>query len=969
MSVIRPRLSATQIKALSTPSRDRSETVTAQDAPIPIAYGETVVAGMVFAVGNIGTDLVVGVAWCAGEIEEVSEAFINDDSIPAGVTQTHYVGSIFQGVDSTLAAAIATYDDDLVLSLPRVRLGIAYSVFRIPTGEVAGFPRFRAIIKGRRVPDFSNQGERDSLYSSVVMSVDHAGEEKDISPEARTFTVASSVSLSEGYRLNSETAEGVEASNAPTIGNDDFCVEGKAYMPNLDTGIFDLCRIGEALIVRVLDSDVEIFIADGAESSWQVSAAAHTFSNAPGYFDYKLIRDGNTLSLFINDTRVWTTTTATAADIPATANALRWCYSESSPPRLGGMRSIRITQGNRRYDPASASIRSGGEPFSDYYAYSDNSAAVFGDMVTDSALGLGAKISGIVDCVAYCDSLLSDASSPRARISIVLTQPRAVPEYMDLLAIYAELRWYYEGATVVAVPDKIAAADDIYHDQKCVRGTLSIDGVSDAGTPTKVSVRYTVPTGTTPDWQEAVTSASMSGVNDGTSQLVETTLTLSGIYREIEAISKAATRLQQFQNRVKVSYVTTDIGIKYRKGDVVRVENVARGADILIRIESVKMIEYGRYQVSGLRYSESQYPTDLPEPENTGVVPVGAIVLFSGGSPPAGWDAYNDANGKFIMGAGATHAPGDTGGNADSVTFSGNTSTNSAHTAGYTRFNIKDWPIPTGGSFLRGTPVIVEPDTDHSHSYSITVSGLDLYRAEARMIIKTGSTDIRFPAAAQVFGLGNLSLADLQRITGAAGRMLKAAASNANLGAASKTASFYTSYTDISHRHTDTIGNFYDQDLDSNQTWYPYDDDFNHRHFAAFSLSRRIKRRRVALFGGINDFVVAPGIIVFWAGSTASLPADWSLCDGTNGTPDLTDHFIEIAAIGTEGTADGDNTVAISGNINSASHEHEGAPGTNEGVDQTSVPHSNSQSHAHSISNSQSWLPEYFALAAIMYNP
>jgi microcystin-dependent protein len=34
------------------------------------------------------------------------------------------------------------------------------------------------------------------------------------------------------------------------------------------------------------------------------------------------------------------------------------------------------------------------------------------------------------------------------------------------------------------------------------------------------------------------------------------------------------------------------------------------------------------------------------------------------------------------------------------------------------------------------------------------------------------------------------------------------------------------------------------------------------------------------------------GVIVMWSGPVSAIPAGWSLCDGTNGTPDLRDQFI-----------------------------------------------------------------------------
>lgn len=42
----------------------------------------------------------------------------------------------------------------------------------------------------------------------------------------------------------------------------------------------------------------------------------------------------------------------------------------------------------------------------------------------------------------------------------------------------------------------------------------------------------------------------------------------------------------------------------------------------------------------------------------------------------------------------------------------------------------------------------------------------------------------------------------------------------------------------------------------------------------------------------IKDNAEELGVIKMWSGSIESIPARWALCDGTNGTPDLTDKFI-----------------------------------------------------------------------------
>lgn len=57
--------------------------------------------------------------------------------------------------------------------------------------------------------------------------------------------------------------------------------------------------------------------------------------------------------------------------------------------------------------------------------------------------------------------------------------------------------------------------------------------------------------------------------------------------------------------------------------------------------------------------------------------------------------------------------------------------------------------------------------------------------------------------------------------------------------------------------------------------------------------------------GDAVNFGQLAGIVVMWSGSVASIPAGWSLCDGTNGTPDLRGRFIVGAG--------GDYAVAATG--------------------------------------------------------
>lgn len=117
--------------------------------------------------------------------------------------------------------------------------------------------------------------------------------------------------------------------------------------------------------------------------------------------------------------------------------------------------------------------------------------------------------------------------------------------------------------------------------------------------------------------------------------------------------------------------------------------------------------------------------------------------------------------------------------------------------------------------------------------------------------------------------------------------------------------------------------------------------------------------------------VIPAGVIVMWSGTLATIPSGWALCDGTNGTPNLTDRFIY-------GVSSGQNPGPTGGN---AAHTHtvdpasfsSGNPSQLQGVN-GSPPAVNvgSMAHTHIIdvpattSSSTNHLPPYYKLAFIM---
>lgn len=64
------------------------------------------------------------------------------------------------------------------------------------------------------------------------------------------------------------------------------------------------------------------------------------------------------------------------------------------------------------------------------------------------------------------------------------------------------------------------------------------------------------------------------------------------------------------------------------------------------------------------------------------------------------------------------------------------------------------------------------------------------------------------------------------------------------------------------------------------------------------------------------------GIIVMWSGAINDIPNGWTLCDGTNGTPDLTNRFI-LGTNNDVGATGGSDSITLSTN-QLPEHFHEG---------------------------------------------
>lgn len=140
----------------------------------------------------------------------------------------------------------------------------------------------------------------------------------------------------------------------------------------------------------------------------------------------------------------------------------------------------------------------------------------------------------------------------------------------------------------------------------------------------------------------------------------------------------------------------------------------------------------------------------------------------------------------------------------------------------------------------------------------------------------------------------------------------------------------------------------------------------------------------VPTIGDVAGVVPKNGIIM-WAGQIGAIPGGWSLCDGRNGTPNLSDRF--ILSHGSNGihatggsintsqafpTRSGETTLSID---QMPSHTHSGVfntlggpniGGVDAGAFGFTDPTGGNQSHSHDIFHLHSYAPPYYVLAFII---
>lgn len=156
-------------------ANERQQSIAGAGAFVPFGYGEFRTGPLIGQVANHNNRLVMLLVWCLGEVEAIDGLYLSDGTpAPASVTATHYTGTTTQGVDPTLAAAIAGWNNNLVATVRGQSIGLAYTVVEITAATDMGSPQFIAQIRGRKVYDPRDVGQLVNDRSTWLYSTNPA---------------------------------------------------------------------------------------------------------------------------------------------------------------------------------------------------------------------------------------------------------------------------------------------------------------------------------------------------------------------------------------------------------------------------------------------------------------------------------------------------------------------------------------------------------------------------------------------------------------------------------------------------------------------------------------------------------------------------------------------------------------------------------------------------------------------------
>jgi len=337
------------------------------------------------------------------------------------------------------------------------------------------------------------------------------------------------------------------------------------------------------------------------------------------------------------------------------------------------------------------------------------------------------------------------------------------------------------------------------------------------------------------------------------------------------------------------------------------------------------------------------------------VIPTGVILGFDGVSVPDGYTVFTDADGRVLLGTTTTDV-GATGGS--NLIFSNYTSYSGSH-VGSLSPEISDrghTGHDTGSNYYNPSD-----DTSSYGSHRHTLSAYYYPKTDNIVLIKATADNRGLPSGAIVFSTVSVAELNLFSTFNNNNGILEA---NSSIGVTAASSSVGLGNASYNHNH---------EVSSTNSAWSlppsaPTSIDsggpsHGHSWTPPMSYAKKVVLLR-ALKAAVDISKVSSSFIVLFDGTT--VPDGWFLCDGSNGTPNMSDRYIESHADGDGSTSGTTHSASVSEVTGPSSHGHSSS-GSKSNPASAPIPHSSSVSHTHPASGSNAaFYPPWFKMKFIM---